>query len=102
MAYYLHTVLHDWPDAHAITILSNIAAAAEPNYSRILIHEIVVTNTPSILATTTDLQMMMVHSSVERTEAAWRNIVAVAGLKVVKIWGVPGNTESIIEAIRRK
>ncbi|MCJ1386027.1 hypothetical protein MMC17_009152 [Xylographa soralifera] len=100
-AYYLHTVLHDWPEARAIAILSHIAAAAEPHYSRILIHETVVAETPSALDTTSDLQMMMVLSSSERTEGAWRAIVAAAGLTTVKIWRAPGNAECIIEAIRK-
>lgn len=45
--------------------------------------------------------MMMVLSSFERTEAVWRDIVAAAGLEVVKIWQALGSTESIIEAVRR-
>ena len=101
-AYYLHTVLHDWPDARAVAILSHIAAAAEPNYSRILIHETVVTDIPSAPDTTSDLQMMMALSSFERTESAWRDILAATGLDVVKIWRAPGSAESIIEAIRRE
>lgn len=94
--------MHDWPDTRAIAILSNIAAAAEPKYSRVLIHETVITDTPSVLDTTTDLHMMMVFSSFERTESTWRDIVAAAGLIVVKIWRLPGSAESIIEATRRE
>ena len=101
-AYYLHTVLHDWPDAQAALILSNIAAAAEPNYSRVLIHETIVTDEPSTLETTSDLHMMMVLSSYERTESAWYDIVAAAGLKPFRIWRVPGSAESVIEAVKRE
>lgn len=82
--------------------MSNIAAAAEPNYSRVLIHETVVTDAPSAADTTSDLQMMMALSSFERTESAWRDLVAASGLEVVKIWQAPGSAESIIEAIRRE
>ena len=95
-------MLHDWPDAQAVVILSNIAAAAEPNYSRVLIHETVVMDEPSTLDTTSDLQMMMVLSSFERTESAWCDIIAAAGLSLVNIWRAPGSAESIIEATKRE
>lgn len=82
--------------------MSNIAAAAEPNYSRVLIHETVITDAPSAADTTSDLQMMMALSSFERTESAWHEIVTAARLHVVKIWRAPGSAESIVEATRRK
>lgn len=61
-----------------------------------------VADPPSALDTTADLHMMMVHSSFERGEFTWRDIVAASGLDVVKIWRAPGSAESVIEAIRRE
>ena len=57
---------------------------------------------PSTLDTTSDLHMMMVLSSFERTESAWRDIIAAAGLHLVNIWRVPGSAESVIEATKRE
>ena len=74
----------------------------EPDYSRVLIHETVITDTPSALNTTSDLQMMMAFSALERTESAWRDIVSTAGLDVIKVWQAPGSAESIIEAAKRR
>jgi hypothetical protein len=98
--YYLHTVLHDWPDEKAVAILRNIREAMEVGYSRVLVHETVVGTQPSCLNTTSDMQMMMVLSSFERTEQMWNDLVGSAGLKVSKLWRSPLSPESIIEAVK--
>lgn len=98
-AYYMHTVLHDWPDDKATLILKNIAAAMTPGYSKVLLHETVIAASNAHSQTTTsDLTMMMAFSAVERTEQAWNDLLATAGLKTVKIWGSPAAMESVIEA----
>lgn len=40
-AYFLRSILHDWPDEHCQTILVHLKDAMEPNYSRILISDCV-------------------------------------------------------------
>ena len=57
-AYYMHSVLHDWPDDTCMSILSNIKAAMERGYSKLLINENVI---PDVEAhwETTALDMMM-------------------------------------------
>ena len=96
----MHTVLHDWTDEKAALILRNIAKAMTTGYSRVLIHEIVIQAQPSCLGTTSDIQMMMVHSSFERTEQMWMDLISAAGLKLIKIWTSSASAESIIEAIK--
>ncbi|QKX61746.1 uncharacterized protein TRUGW13939_08902 [Talaromyces rugulosus] len=105
--YYLHTVLHDWPDREAGVILGQIGLAMQVGYSRLLIHETVVrTDEVQDLSewkkTTSDMQMMMVLSSAERTEQNWRELIARAGLTVVKIWNSGASAESIIEVVKDK
>lgn len=97
-AYYLHNVLHDWGDADSIKILHNLAEALERGYSRILVHETVVAETaPTDRVTTSDMQMMMALTAIERTEAHWNRLFASAGLKCTKIWSSPVSTESVVE-----
>lgn len=96
--YFLHTILHDWPETQAVEILKNIAPAMEAGYSRILLYEIIVTpKKPHPRVTFSDLSMMMNFSSSERDEATWYRIVEKAGLHILKIWTAPGSVESIIE-----
>lgn len=97
-AYYLHCVLHDWPDVKAVEILKNLSASMEKNYSRILLHENVITPEHAHpRASLSDIVMMMSFSAVERTEEMWHELVSQAGLKISKIWTAPESVESIIE-----
>ncbi|RDW68675.1 hypothetical protein BP5796_09332 [Coleophoma crateriformis] len=86
-AYYLHSILHDWPDSKCLDILRNLKPALKKGYSKILINENVI---PAQNAhyTTTGLDMMMLScfASMERTEDSWRKLIEEAGLKIVAIW----------------
>lgn len=97
-AYFLHNVLHDWPDESAAKILRNVAGAMEKGYSKLLIHESMVdnVNAPSRV-TTSDLIMLTCLSAGERTVKEWHELIATAGLKVVKIWKRPKAVEGIFE-----
>jgi hypothetical protein len=101
-AYYFHIVLHDWPDAQASEILKITAEAMEPGYSKILIHEDVVSvRDPSVQATVADMTMMMCFSSAERTDQDWRRLIGeVPGLQITKIWRKPFTVGGIIEVER--
>ncbi|KAI1800861.1 S-adenosyl-L-methionine-dependent methyltransferase [Daldinia bambusicola] len=101
-AYYLHIVLHNWPDDKATEILKNTADAMEPGYSKILIYEDVVSMRElSIQATFADMTMMALCSSAERSENDWHRLVGgVKGLKIVKFWYRAHNIGGIIEVER--
>jgi hypothetical protein len=97
--YFMHNVLHDWEDTQAKQILSHLAEAMEPGYSKLLIHESLVSSVkPLARVTTSDITMMACLGAKERTEAEWRALVESAGLKVLNIWRPPHSVESIIEA----
>lgn len=97
--YFLHNVLHDWPDDKAAAILGHTAAAMERGYSRLLVHESLISAVrPLARVTTSDITMMACLSAKERTEEEWRRLVEGAGLRVVKFWGPVHSVESIIEA----
>ncbi|KAI9709680.1 MAG: hypothetical protein M1828_002379 [Chrysothrix sp. TS-e1954] len=96
--YYLHAVLHDWPDAKALEILRNVIASMERGYSRILLHEQVVgARHPDPRNTAADLTMMMCFSAHERSEEMWSALVRQVGLRVVKLWTSLESAESIME-----
>ena len=94
----MHWVLHDWPDAEAVTILRNTAEAMERGYSKLLVYDTVIAfgdTRPD--GTSVDLTMMFALGAAERTEAAWKSIITAAGLAITKIWTLPEATESVIE-----
>ena len=97
--YFMHNVLHDWADDLAKNILDNVANAMEKGYSRLLIHESLISSVkPLARVTTSDLTMMACLSAKERTEGEWGQLIRNSGLRVVKIWRPPQSVESVIEA----
>ncbi|KAJ5499348.1 Winged helix-turn-helix transcription repressor DNA-binding [Penicillium expansum] len=96
-AYYMHSVLHDWPDELCRKILANTVAAMRPGYSKVLVNENVIPDTEAYWETTSlDLIMMEIGSG-ERTERQWHALLESAGLKIVKIWTAQRGVESLIE-----
>ncbi|OJI98866.1 hypothetical protein ASPVEDRAFT_50464 [Aspergillus versicolor CBS 583.65] len=96
-AYYMHSVLHDWPDNLGRKILDNLVAAMKPGYSKLLVNEDVIPDTGAYWETTSlDIIMMQIGSG-ERTERQWRALLESAGLVVVNIWTAQRGVESLIE-----
>ena len=99
-AYYLRNVLHDWSNDSCTHILKNLAAVMEPGYSKVLINETVVPlKGASLFTVQSDLNMMSSLAGMERTESQWHDLLKSAGLKIEKIWGGEGDSESLIEAM---
>ncbi|KAF4440939.1 hypothetical protein F53441_12158 [Fusarium austroafricanum] len=98
-AYFMHAILHDWPDAQATQLLQNTKDAMTKGYSKLFIYDIVVPPTgASISQTTMDVQMMSLLSASERTEKQWENLLTGAGFRIVNYWPDPQQYEMLIEA----
>ncbi|KAJ5730043.1 uncharacterized protein N7483_004551 [Penicillium malachiteum] len=98
-AYFMHAVLHDWPDHKAKQLLENTRDSMVKGYSKLFIYDIVLPSTgASISQTTMDVQMLALLSASERTEGAWKKLLADAGLRVCKFWPDPQQYEMVIEA----
>ncbi|RGP63500.1 sterigmatocystin 8-o-methyltransferase [Fusarium sporotrichioides] len=98
-AYYMHSILHDWPDDVCQKILAHITSAMKPGYSKLLIHEQIIPTTNASWETTArDIMMMTMFCAQERSEADWRGLLeGKAGLKVSKIWNLDLPDEYLIE-----
>ncbi|KAH8911250.1 S-adenosyl-L-methionine-dependent methyltransferase [Coniochaeta sp. PMI_546] len=100
-AYFMHSILHDWPDDICKTILSRLADAMKPGYSKLLIFECVIPRTGAYWeATAGDILMMTQLSALERTEDHWRQLIEGSGLnlKIVKFWtSGQSDVENVIE-----
>ncbi|KAF2112724.1 putative hydroxyindole O-methyltransferase [Lophiotrema nucula] len=97
-AYYLHMVLHDWPDDSCRQVLAQLVPAMKNGYSKILLNEIVIKDKDADwFSTSVDMLMMLCHSAYERTESDWRALCEGVGLRVSKIWDCEGNPEKVIE-----
>ncbi|WP_165488354.1 methyltransferase [Actinomadura formosensis] len=100
-AYVLKSVLHDWSDEKATTILRNIREAMRPD-ARVLILEQVMpeTVTPETAGIVrNDLNMLVSTGGRERTEAEFRDLLAAAGFTGVSLTGpLPPASYHVIEA----
>ena len=81
-------------------ILKHTAEAMRRGHSRILINDWVLPYQGCPLyPATMDLNMMALSLGTERTERHWNALLNSAGLKIVKIWGIGPEMESLIEAV---
>lgn len=100
-AYFMHSIMHDWPDDVCRKILAPLAEAMKPGYSKLLIFECVIPKTGAYWeATAGDILMMTQLSAVERTEDHWHQLIegSELGLKIVKFWKCEqADVENVIE-----
>lgn len=99
--YYLRNVLHNHYDDRSKTILRHVVDAMGPT-SRVLIGEMIL---PSSQTAGTDpfpffmdINMFM-EGGLERSEQQWTKLFGEVGLKIDRIWRLPGNpVQTTIEA----
>jgi hypothetical protein len=100
-AYVLKGVIHDWEDAEALAILRNCRAAMRAD-SRVLVIERVLPEriNPSDPLTPGrfihDINMMLNPGGRERTEAEFRDLLARAGLRLIRVVPMP-SPQAVIE-----
>ncbi|CAO2657256.1 Nn.00g033820.m01.CDS01 [Neocucurbitaria sp. VM-36] len=96
-AYYLRTVLHDWPDKQAHVILKNLKEVMADD-SLLLINENVLSDKGvGLVQARLDIHMMSHCTALERTEKQWKELIEGAGFTVKQIW--IGEIFSLIEAV---
>jgi O-methyltransferase domain/Dimerisation domain len=98
--YVMKSIIHDWDDGHALTILKNCVEAMRGPSGKIILLEMVVgpTNEPG-LAKWIDIEMLAVAGGRERTEAEYANLLARAGLRLARVVPTAGPL-AVIEAVK--
>ncbi len=94
----LKHIIHDWNDAKATTILKSCRAAI-PSTGKLLLVELVVP--PGFaphMSHVLDLEMMVLCDGKERTEAEYRELLAGAGFRLVRIVPTEG-PHGLVEAV---
>lgn len=102
-AYYMHSILHDWNDDDALTILIHIKNAMTPGYSKLLVDDIMMAkswrhSSPDFRRSPNDGHGF----GRERTEYRFGQIFEKAGLEIVKIWKHSLPVTSIAELVVSK
>jgi hypothetical protein len=97
-AYLLMNIIHDWPDAESIKILSGIRREM-PQHARVLIIETVVPPTPEPhLSKELDIAMMALPGGMERTQEEYAALALKCGLRLQCVVGTM-SPYSILEII---
>jgi hypothetical protein len=99
-SYVLKSIIHDWDEAHAVTILKNCAAAMRGNSGKVILLEFVIDlgNEPS-LGKWIDLEMLTMAGGRERTEAEYAELFAKAGLRLKRVVRT-ASPQCVIEAVK--
>ncbi|KAF5874092.1 putative sterigmatocystin 8-o-methyltransferase protein [Botrytis fragariae] len=80
--YFYHHILHDWSDYKCLEILRVLKSAMKPNYSKLIIHEMIVPESgASTYHALLDLTMMAFNGGTERTGKEWRDYLRKRGLR---------------------
>jgi hypothetical protein len=99
--YFLHSIIHDYPDAQAKLLLRNTAAAMKKGYSKLIVWDFVLPGkaVPATLAAL-DWEMMSFYAAGERSETQWKQLLEDpdVGLKVNGFWTYSGFDQTVIEA----
>jgi hypothetical protein len=93
--YVLSTILHNWPDEDAATILGSIRAAAADHGRLLVLDAVVPEGNERNGAKWQDLLMLALFSGRERDETQWRALFAETGFEPVSI------RDGLIEAVCR-
>ncbi|KAG8159597.1 hypothetical protein KVR01_010234 [Diaporthe batatas] len=100
-AYFMRSVLHDWPDEQCRTILRHLKDAMVPGYSRIFISDCILADEKAAWQhISMDIFMMAQVSSRERTEREFKELIESCGLKVAAFYNKGEGNEGLIEVVR--
>lgn len=95
--YILSNIVHDWDDERALRILRNCRAAMKPGSVVLLLEEVLPEHGQPSRAVMADVNMMVLLTGRERTEAQYRTLLAAANLRLTRVIAV-SKRESFIEA----
>lgn len=96
-AYLMKHIIHDWPDAQATTILRNCRKAVNPGGKLLLVELVLAPGNAADLGKVIDLEMLVIASGKERTEAEYRQLLAGAGWRLTRVLSTKSPTQ-IVEA----
>ncbi|EUC49324.1 hypothetical protein COCMIDRAFT_33377 [Bipolaris oryzae ATCC 44560] len=97
LVYYIRRVLNDWSDFEALQILKNIRTACADD-SRVLIAEYLRPEDPSVYTSTVDMFILNIGGKV-RSEKAFGELAAQAGLKIVSVAKHEKTESAVVEMI---
>ncbi|OBG80678.1 hydroxyneurosporene methyltransferase [Mycobacterium sp. NS-7484] len=84
-AYLMKNIIHDWPDALALTLLRNVRAAAAPGTTLLLVEGVIPDHDREYLGKWTDMEMLIGIAARERNEDEYRKLYQQAGFRLTRV-----------------
>jgi hypothetical protein len=84
-AYLMKHIIHDWPDDKAETILRHCRNGVNPDGKLLLVEVVIKSGNEPDLGKILDLEMLVLPSGRERTEAEYAALFAAAGWRLSRI-----------------
>lgn len=97
-AYLMKTVIHDWDDEEALTILRNVRSAIADDGTLLLFELVLPEGAPPHPGLLVDLEMLVHAGGRERTAAEYAKLLAQAGFRQTRVLPTTGPM-SIVEAV---
>lgn len=98
-SYVMKNIIHDWDDAHALTILKNCAGAMRGKGKVILLELVISPGNEPHFGKFLDIEMLALAGGRERTEAEYADLFSKAGLRLSRV--VPTKSPAcVIEAVK--
>jgi DNA-binding transcriptional ArsR family regulator len=84
-AYVLKNVIHDWPDAESLSILSNVRKATTPGTTLLLVELVIPDHDRQFLGKWADMEMLVQAGARERTADGYRKLLEGAGFQMTRV-----------------
>jgi hypothetical protein len=97
-AYLLKSIIHDWDDASALTILRNVRAAIAPDGKLLLLELVLPEGAPPHPGMLLDIDMLVNTGGRERTAPEYADLLLRAGFRQTRVIPTAG-PPSIVEAV---
>jgi hypothetical protein len=95
-AYILRWIIHDWPDAEAVALLSTVREAMKPDACLILLEELIPETPELVPGKWIDLLMLAITGGRERTEKEYRELLSAAGFRLEEVVPTAGPLSILI------
>lgn len=83
--YIMKQIIHDWDDEKALAVLLSVRRAMTPGTKLLLVETVIPSGREPAHAKLLDLEVLVALGGKERTEQEYRNLYAVAGLKLTRV-----------------
>jgi hypothetical protein len=96
--YVMMTVIHDWSDADAVSILQNVRANAHAGSKLLLVEAVIDERATGSFPIDLDIEMLVFANGRERTETQWRTLLDRSGFKLTRATPL-GGLSGLVEAV---